>query len=106
MSNVIPFPTKQSRLEDKLQELENLLIDVALDMSLEVYQKIDIVADNGIVELNYTEDTKKDMLLIHESIKSCLYRMFGKEHGLQDTANSLSLESVTELRFHSEYEDE
>ena len=106
MSNVIPFPTRESRLEDKLKELEGLLIDVALDMSLGVYNEIDIVADNGVIELQYTEDTKKDMLLIHESIKSCLFRMFGREHALQTTASTLSLEDVSEIKFHSEYDDE
>lgn len=104
MSNVIPFPTRESRIK----ELEDLLIDVTLDISLETYRMIDLIAGEPDINLvlRYQESTKQDMLLIHEAIKSCLFRMYGKEHALQETANSLSLESVREIKFRDEYEDE
>lgn len=102
MSNVIPFPTRE-----KLQEeADNLLIDIILDLSLGVFQRIDLIAEGLDMHMAYTDSTEKDMMLIHEAIKACLFRMTGKEHMLQSTADTINLADIKEIRFETHYSDE
>jgi len=86
MGQVIPFPgtklTADQRKLNAIEETDNLIIDVALDISLGVFNRLDS-ANIPSVENQYIQ---RDLLLIHEAIKSTISRIYGRKHSLQDYA--------------------
>lgn len=102
--NVIQFP-KQLTAEEKQERFNDVLIDIALDISLGVFNKLDIVAE-ALYFGDFDDTTKKDLLLIHEAVKSCLYRQSNKDHYLQDVADKIAPELIEELEFRYDDLDE
>lgn len=99
MSNVVKFPdVKQREAIRELQE-EEQLVDVVLDLSLGVFSRIDLIIDGMDFQIPENHQIGKDLLLIHEAIKSCIWRMKDKEHRLQEFANQLNLEEEHEIHF-------
>lgn len=101
MAKIIPFPgidpeTLKPFMESEEEQTINYCIDVALDMSIGVFNKLDV---NPIAAKALGKHHQQDMVMIHESIKSCLLRMYGLEHPLQKTANELNLEKLTDIKF-------
>jgi len=101
MAKIIPFPgidpeTLQPYMESEEEQTRNYCIDLALDMSIGVFNKLDV---NPIAARALGGSHQKDMVLIHEAIKSCLLRMYGLEHPLQKTANELDLTKLTDIKF-------
>lgn len=101
MSNIINFPSRE-QLE---QEREDFIIDVILDLSIGVFQRIDLLAEGLDINLIYSNSTEKDMMLIHEAIKSCIFRMRDKEHFLHKTADSINLDDIKEIKFETHIDD-
>jgi hypothetical protein len=101
MATIIPFPgidpeTLKPFMESEEEQTRNYCIDVALDMSIGVFNKLDV---NPIAARALGAEHQKDMVLIHEAIKSCLLRMYALDHPLQKTANELDLEKLTDIKF-------
>lgn len=104
-NNVIKFPKRIYTQEERAEYQRELLIDMTLDLSLNVFNKlelfpealdVDVLDDDEIY--TFTEQNKKDMILIHEAIKSCLYRMHNKPHYLQ-TISDEYCPDLDELHF-------
>ena len=101
MSNIIPFPSR----EQLAKERDELVVDIALDLSLGVFQRIDLISD-GLDLAAYRENTEQDMMLIHEAIKSCLLRLTGRPHNLQRVAEEIDMSQIKELKFETNYIDD
>lgn len=101
-NNVIQFPKPFYSPEERSELRKELLIDVALDLSLSIFNKLDIytecLEDPDNLQVDFTPENRKDMILIHEAIKSCLYRLHNKEHPLQGISEEYMPE-VNELHF-------
>ena len=102
-NNILQFPKQFTSPQEREELKRDLLIDVALDLSIGVYNKLDVYVEclddpEDISSADFTLETKKDMILIHESIKSCLYRLHKKDHPLQDISDEYMPE-LPELRF-------
>lgn len=101
MAKIIPFPgidpeTLKPFMESEEEQTRNYCVDLALDMSIGVFNKLDV---NPIAANALGKKHQRDMILIHESIKSCLLRMYALEHPLQKTANELDLDKLTDIKF-------
>ena len=103
MAKILQFPKIYYTPEDRAYFQKELLIDVTLDLSLSVFNKLDIYID-AMPDANpesipeFCEENKRDMILIHEAIKSCLFRMHGKEHYLQQVADD-TCPDIDEIQF-------
>jgi hypothetical protein len=101
--NVIPFPKKMFTQEERKEMQRELLIDIALDMSISVFNKLDIFIDcidipEEEVSMAFSPENKRDMILIHEAIKSCLYRLHNKDHALHHISDNY-VPDIPELKF-------
>lgn len=101
-NNVVQFPKQYYSPEERAEFRREMLIDVALDLSISVFNKLDIYADciEGSDENigEFSPENRKDMVLIHEAIKSCIYRLHNKEHPLQNISDAY-IPELEELQF-------
>jgi hypothetical protein len=102
-NNVIQFPKVKFTPEERKEMQRELLIDVALDMSISVFNKLDIFLEaidvpEEELSMAFTPENKRDMILIHEAIKSCLYRLHNKDHKLHHISDNY-IPDLPELKF-------
>jgi len=96
MATIIPFP-KPKTDEERAQELDDLIIDISLDLSLGVYNRLDFELPE---ELTFEDEkVQKSLILIHESIKSAVARMYGKEHFLQQVSDDMINIEGADIKF-------
>ena len=106
MANVIQFPKRKSK-EELEQELDDQIIDYSLELSIGVFNKLELLMDDWIMSNQdhlVDESMQKSLVLIHESIKSALCRAHERPDWLHETADALVNLSNTDIKF--AYEDE
>jgi len=84
MAKIIPFPgVKLEDIPQKSKEelLHDHIIDTTLDISLNVFNQLDT---SRLPYNPYDKLNQLDLLLIHESIKSAIYRLYNKDHSLHE----------------------
>lgn len=96
MATIIPFPVAKTA-EERAQELEDLIIDISLDLSLGVYNRLDFELPEDVTFED--EKVQKSLILIHEAIKAAVARMYGKEHFLQQVSDDLIKLEGADIRF-------
>ena len=94
MGDVIQFPLngKQKFVENEQERLANVKkyqAELCLNSSIELtYQLFEEIQARGI-DLSKKEDLDRDMLMVCETLKSCLYKACGINHPLQSVTHSL-----------------
>lgn len=95
MGEVIQFPLNRENkrfVENEQQRLDNIKkyqFELCLNTSIELtYQLFDDIQARGI-DLSHKENLDREMLMVCESIKSCLMKASDLEHPLQKVTNQL-----------------
>jgi hypothetical protein len=102
MGQIIPFPgtklSTEQRKQNAIEETDNLIVDIALDISLGVFNRLD-GANIPTVDNIYIQ---RDLLLIHEAIKSTVSRIYGRKHSLQEYAMENIDPLLSDITFQSD----
>lgn len=104
MGKLIPFPgvtldpetLKQNEKIDRQEHLKEHITNTALDISIGVFNKFDM---SHLPAIRFEEGNKRDFVLIHESIKSAIARLYGFKHELQESdAKCINL-AMSDIQF-------
>jgi hypothetical protein len=90
MGKLIAFPgvkldseiQRQNEKIDRQEHLKEHITNTALDISIGVFNKFDMA---HLPAITFNEGNKRDFVLIHESIKSAIARLYGLKHELQES---------------------
>lgn len=104
MATIIPFPVKKSRKELE-GELENLIIDVSLDLTVGVFSRLESTFPQESIDIMKDENMQKSMILIHEAIKAAVSRAYNKEHFLHGFAEEFIKFEGADIKFEIDGEE-
>ena len=99
MAKIIPFPKPKTQ-EEQAQELDDLIVDISLDLSLGIYNRLDF--DLPEEYAFHDTEVQKSLILIHEAIKAAVSRAYGREHYLHQVAEDLIQIDGSDIRFQIE----
>lgn len=94
MSNVVKFPKlkratppqNEKELEASMQEVRSrFATETAIEIAFDVFRQM----ERAGFDINNSDSSRCDLLLISDSIKSAMYRALGMKHPLQDFAQEI-----------------
>lgn len=104
MAVIIPFPVKKTR-EQLENELDDLIIDVSLDLTMGVFSRLESTFPDDTDHLFSDESMQKSMILIHEAIKAAVSKAYKTEHFLHEFTEEVIKFEGSDIRFEVEDED-
>ena len=105
MATIIPFPSKDKKTREELQnELNDMIIDVSLDLTMGVFSRLESTFPD--TDLFIDKDMQKSMILIHEAIKGAVARAYKQEHFLQQFAEEVIKFENADIKFEVDGEPE
>lgn len=105
MATIIPFPSKKSR-EQLENQLDDLIIDVSLDLTMGVFSRLESTFPENADDLFTNESMQKSMILIHEAIKAAVSKAYKREHFLHEFTEEVIKFEGADIRFEVDDDEE